>query len=217
MAALCYNIYGVIYMETFISRLNMLTAEKREQKITQNQIADEIGIRAQAYSYLLKKGDTPNLKTIEKIADYFNVSFEYLLGKSNVRSPETIALKTEGLDTLQEHLTRCSGIAPNLITTLNRLLGNTVFNLGKIGDEMDKQLLLNLTKMLTSLDLFTERAYPFSENLAIYKDENAATVGLYRTADSVRKLIIDYGEALIDAYKISKQNETEGEKNGNDT
>jgi transcriptional regulator with XRE-family HTH domain len=201
-------------METFKSRLNMLNNEKRKQKIYQNQIAITIGIKPQAYSYLLKKGDMPNLKTIEKIAEYFDVSIEYLIGKSSVRSPEIIALKTVGLDTLQDHLNRCSGIAPNLITTLNRLLGNTVFNLGKVDGDMDKQFLQKLTEILNRLNIFVERAYPFSENLNVYVDENAAAVALYQTADLVRKLVIDYGEALITAYKIFKQNESAGETNG---
>lgn len=53
-----------------------------EKKITKTEIAQELGIHKQSITnYLAGKG-TPDYDMLAKIADYFNVSVDYLLGRS---------------------------------------------------------------------------------------------------------------------------------------
>ena len=51
------------------------------KNITQKKLYQEINITNQ-FAGNLKKGKKPNIETIEKIADYFNVSIDYLIGRT---------------------------------------------------------------------------------------------------------------------------------------
>ena len=48
-----------------------------------NPVAKELGISSGAVTKWKKEGSQPNSTTLKKIADYFGVSVEYLLGKDN--------------------------------------------------------------------------------------------------------------------------------------
>lgn len=52
--------------------------------LTKKELADEIGIDKSTMTHYEKGDIKPSAKTIEKIADYFNVSTDYLLGKSDI-------------------------------------------------------------------------------------------------------------------------------------
>lgn len=86
-----------------MNRLRFLRSEKGEGL---EKIAKYLNVTVQTISnYETEKRDmTPN--TILKLAEYFNVSTDYLLGKSDVRNPEELknvqfanhgGLNTEGL------------------------------------------------------------------------------------------------------------------------
>lgn len=70
-----------------MNRLRFLRSEKGESL---EKIAKYLNVTVQTISnYETEKRDmTPN--TILKLAEYFNVSTDYLLGKSDVRNPEQI-------------------------------------------------------------------------------------------------------------------------------
>lgn len=53
--------------------------------VTPTEVARENGITQQAVSLWKKRGSTPSATTVQKLAHYFDVSIEYLLGaKSSV-------------------------------------------------------------------------------------------------------------------------------------
>ena len=70
-----------------MNRLRFLRSEKGEGL---EKIAKYLNVTVQTISnYETEKRDmTPN--TILKLAEYFNVSTDYLLGKSDIRNPEQI-------------------------------------------------------------------------------------------------------------------------------
>ena len=71
------------YKEEFSKRLIQL----REQKgFTQQQLADSIGITRQSLSLYEKAERTINFELLAKIADFFNVSTDYLMGRTDVAS-----------------------------------------------------------------------------------------------------------------------------------
>lgn len=65
----------------------MLIGEKikelrKNSKITQEQLGNAIGVSKMAISYFEKGKKAPGRETLEKIADYFEVTTDYLLGRS---------------------------------------------------------------------------------------------------------------------------------------
>lgn len=52
----------------------------REKGVSPTSVARENGITQQSVSLWKKRGSTPKAETIQKLADYFNVSVDYLLG-----------------------------------------------------------------------------------------------------------------------------------------
>ncbi|HFU3726095.1 TPA: helix-turn-helix domain-containing protein [Streptococcus suis] len=53
----------------------------KKQRISLNQLEDKLGF-SQNYIYSMKKGN-PKVENLQKIADYFNVSTDYLLGRTD--------------------------------------------------------------------------------------------------------------------------------------
>ncbi|MGG1339920.1 helix-turn-helix transcriptional regulator [Bacillus toyonensis] len=60
-------------------RLKLL---RTERKLTQEQFATAVGITKASISKFENGIKTPSRETIEKIADHFNVTTDYLLGRS---------------------------------------------------------------------------------------------------------------------------------------
>ncbi len=67
-------------MTSFGERLKELRTLKQ---ITQKELANIIGINERSYQNYEINASTPNYKTLLFIADYFNVSLDYLVGRSN--------------------------------------------------------------------------------------------------------------------------------------
>ncbi|MBR1763056.1 MAG: helix-turn-helix transcriptional regulator [Eubacterium sp.] len=72
---------------TFIKRLKALMAEK---KVTKAEISKELHIGVNQIKYWEDKGNTPDGATLIKLADYFGVSVDYLLGKTDKKN-KTVA------------------------------------------------------------------------------------------------------------------------------
>lgn len=81
--------------ETFPRRLRMLNDEKCAHEkesgiyLTREQIAKEIGKSRQSYAAYLDGSISPDLETLASLARYFNVSTDWLLGLTDVRTLET--------------------------------------------------------------------------------------------------------------------------------
>lgn len=79
-----------------MSTLDKILELIEKNNIEQQQFTSAIGIRKQSVSEW-KNGTTKTyMKHIDKIANYFNVSTDYLLGKSD--SPQTLDEQLSGID-----------------------------------------------------------------------------------------------------------------------
>jgi transcriptional regulator with XRE-family HTH domain len=59
--------------------------------ISQQRLADIVGLTQQAVAKWESSKAEPDLATVAKLAEYFQVSTDYILGKTNIRAPiETI-------------------------------------------------------------------------------------------------------------------------------
>ncbi len=65
-------------MSTFSDRLKELRSSK---KLSQLDLAREIGVSQQAVSYCELGEDIPTLDVLIKIADFFDVTLDYLVGR----------------------------------------------------------------------------------------------------------------------------------------
>lgn len=66
-------------MPKFSERLKQL---RNEHKISQQDLADRIGMSKSSINMYERGEREPGLETLEALADYFNVDLDYLLGKS---------------------------------------------------------------------------------------------------------------------------------------
>ncbi len=67
-------------MLMFKDRLKKL---RKEKELTQKEIAKELDITQQQYAKWENGERNPNSETLEKLADYFKVTTDYLLGRTN--------------------------------------------------------------------------------------------------------------------------------------
>lgn len=70
-------------IDRFAQRLKTL---RRERGITQQQLADGVGISKGGLSYYENSGRTPDISILERFADYFGVTTDYLLGRTNAQT-----------------------------------------------------------------------------------------------------------------------------------
>lgn len=66
----------------FRNRLKLLREEKL---LTQKEIADFLGVNYNTVGNYERGSRQPDLNTAKKLADYFKISTDYLLGRSDVR------------------------------------------------------------------------------------------------------------------------------------
>ena len=66
----------------FNERLKML---REENNLTQEKAARELEIPLRSYNRLEADGHKTHYDTLKKIADYYNVSVDWLMGRTDVR------------------------------------------------------------------------------------------------------------------------------------
>lgn len=79
----------------FRARLIML---RKERHLTQGQIAEKLGVSRPSYTCYELGNTTPNLTTLCKIADLFEVNLDYLMGRSEDPSMDAADPKSAVLE-----------------------------------------------------------------------------------------------------------------------
>ena len=99
--------------------------------VTQKALAEVIDMRPQTVSLYIGGQSVPDINTLYKIAEYFNVSADWLIGRPN--SARTTDLKIQGVckyTGLSESVVewvRSLTDKPDLLHTLNALMGHETF------------------------------------------------------------------------------------------
>ena len=100
------------YKEQFSKRLVQL---REKRGITQQELADKLEITRQSLSLYEKAERTINIELLAKIADFFNVSTDYLMGRTDVSSMNKdiqVACDVTGLsEDLVLELAKLKGVA----------------------------------------------------------------------------------------------------------
>lgn len=81
---------------------NILKKLRKQRNLTQEQIAETLGISCQAISKWETDASYPDISLLPIIADYFGVSVDYLLGHDTSRQKEEIEQTCNHVDTLFE-------------------------------------------------------------------------------------------------------------------
>lgn len=72
---------------TFIQRLKALM---KSRNITDKQLTEDLGLAKNSVTYWKNKGNIPKGDTLDVIAEYFGVSVDYLLGKTDKKNEQTV-------------------------------------------------------------------------------------------------------------------------------
>ena len=87
-----------------------LRSLREERKISQQKIAMDLQISQASVSKYEVGSAEPDIGTIIKLAEYFNVSTDYLLGTSEIKMPLT---KSDLTETEIEHLITYKSLSKN--------------------------------------------------------------------------------------------------------
>ena len=71
-----------------MATLNKILSLLKEQHKTQKELMEYLGLGKTAFTGWKSGKNTSYLKKLPEIADFFGVSVEYLLGRTNVQSDE---------------------------------------------------------------------------------------------------------------------------------
>lgn len=69
-------------LDIFSTRLKAL---RNESKVSSASLASSVGISRPAISQFENAANAPSIDTLIALADYFNVSLDYLVGRTDVR------------------------------------------------------------------------------------------------------------------------------------
>lgn len=123
-------------------RIKMLRTEKG---LTMKDMADMLNITISAWNKYEKDEAEPKISNIVKIADYFNVSLDFLLGRTNIRDPQIIDTANIQNDFLKEFEWSSIGDPSQMYFLIENLSASiSEFNAHKIR-ESELQSLLKAT------------------------------------------------------------------------
>lgn len=77
-----------------------LKGERKKRKLTQVELADRLGVARSTYSGYETGKTEPDFDTLEKIANYLEVSYDYLLG----RTEDPTRNEKDSIDKLNDYL-----------------------------------------------------------------------------------------------------------------
>ena len=78
----------------FGQRLKLL---REQNTVTQDELSKHLGVGRPTIAGYETKGKQPSFELLEKIADFFDVSIDYLLGRTDVKSSSELSVE-EDLD-----------------------------------------------------------------------------------------------------------------------
>ena len=74
---------GIDFGGLVMSFSDRIVQLKKERKLLQKDIASSVGLSLRAYQYYEKGQKEPTLSVLLRLADYFDVSLDYLVGLSD--------------------------------------------------------------------------------------------------------------------------------------
>lgn len=139
-------------MFTFGERLKEL---RNFKKLTQQQLADIFYLNKSSISRYENNGQMPENELLQKLADFFQVSVDYLLGRTNEKNPPKKEFKPE-LTTKDKVVIEKE--AQQMIDNLEK--ASIVEFCGTPADEEDKEFLkMAYERFLTDVRIYNKTKY----------------------------------------------------------
>ena len=82
--------------------MDRLKIFRKERGLTQTQVADAVGLGRQAYAYYEKGEREPSTETLCKLADFFGVTVDELLGRTPQLFDDARVERPEVLDLFEQ-------------------------------------------------------------------------------------------------------------------
>ena len=122
-------------------RVKML---RSENNLTMKQMAEQFGITISAWNKYEKENAEPNIQTLIGIADYFNVSLDFLLCRTNLRDPHLVNIANIQNDFLKEFEESTIGDTSKFFYLFENLAGAISLIKNEQATEAEFQLLLRM-------------------------------------------------------------------------
>ena len=124
----------------------IITLLRKERGITQKQAAQDLGVSQALLSHYEKGIRECGLEFVVKVADYYGVSCDYLLGRSAERSGQTLTVE----DIPEAESARDSHYHGSVLPTMNKKLIANSLNIlyDKLGASRDKGLVTEVSGYL---------------------------------------------------------------------
>lgn len=75
-----------------------LAALRKERGLTQQQLADDLGVSQSVVAYYERRADNPSLELLQKLADFYAVTVAELLGPQATKKPKAKPGPTSALE-----------------------------------------------------------------------------------------------------------------------
>lgn len=77
---------------------------RKEKKISQRELAEQLNISPSTVGMYEVNQRVPDIETLKKMADYFDVSTDYLLGRTNIKhTPSATVQESPGYTRKKRH------------------------------------------------------------------------------------------------------------------
>lgn len=83
---------------------NRLRLLRTQRKLTQEEVAKKIGVARTTYAMYEQNSREPDNDTLQKLADYFEVSVDYLLGRTDDPTPPSDGVELSERELLLKEL-----------------------------------------------------------------------------------------------------------------
>lgn len=138
-------------------------------KKSQEELARELGVSRGAISYYEKGNRVPDINVLNSIAEYFHVSCDYLLGKSDIPKP----------DTERQAISELTGLSDASISALKLLKKTSTPECG-----LDYETVTHRLLMLEAINVIIEsHADDLLSNLCYYFFTNFTHFGNFYSED----------------------------------
>lgn len=71
---------------------------RNERNLLQKDLAEQLNLSQQTISLYESEKRQPDYQILQSIADFFNVSVDYLLGRTNIKDPSTLPNKEDEIE-----------------------------------------------------------------------------------------------------------------------
>lgn len=163
------------YDSKFAEVLRALLAKKEESGITLSAVADDLGITRQSLAQYRDGNNIPDIVILGRMADYFNATTDYLLGRTVIRSAnpdikmlhDLTGLSEESIDYLCQNKNKLEK------TTLDALLSEMGFRLLGIGYDFVDMYKIYAFRKAALRQFSADNNLPITDQMLFEKEEYA--------------------------------------------